>query len=456
MAHRGPTLTLARGDLVALAILAVPVLAALALWEADAVATRVGVAVWVVLALLANVAVLWRDHRSRQDLAVREAALAATRMTGHDWVWECDVHLVVTDSGHAVAHVLGLTPEQCLGRTLDELLYDDANRAHVRTQLEAAGDPVPPGGPATPGGLDLAWRRADGQPVWLQGSVAPLRDRRGRIVGYRAACWRADEPVESARAIEAASRRVTDLLGGAVRVDVALQPIVEVGTGRLIGAEALSRFSDGRPPIAWFDDARLAGLTRQLDELAFLNALAAFDDLSGPAFLSVNAGPELLLDPAFRARVLRSGRPLDRLVIEVTEHSQVVDYDDLDAALAPFRACGVRFAVDDTGAGYSSLNHVLRLRPDVIKLDRDLIAGLDHDGARRALVTALVLLALEVGASVTGEGVETSDQLTALGDLGVDHAQGYLLAVPSTDTTAWHAWTGRRWGHAVPAPAARH
>ena len=153
--------------------------------------------------------------------------------------------------------------------------------------------------------------------------------------------------------------------------------------------------------------------------------------------------------------MLRSGRPLDRLIVEITEHSRVGDYDHFDEALDSLRRVGVRFAVDDTGAGYSSLNHVLRLRPDVIKLDRDLISDLGHDGARRALVTALVLLAVEVGASVTGEGVETPVQLDALHDLGVQHAQGYLLATPTTDTAAWRAWSSRTWRQGAPARVAR-
>ncbi|WP_165372450.1 EAL domain-containing protein [Nocardioides iriomotensis] len=451
MTHRGSLLGLALVDAGVLTLVALPVLAGLLVRDSVGTASWVVIAAWAALALTAGLALVRREHRARGDLAARDAALAATRLTGHDWVWECDERLVVTDSGHAVSQLLGFGPEQCVGRHLDELLYDDTNRTHVRTQLEAA---VSPGAPSAPRGLELAWRHADGQPVRLRGSAAPLHDRRGRVVGYRGACWRASEPTEAALVTEAAARRVTSLLGGSVRVDVALQPIVEVGSGRLIGAEALSRFSDGRPPTAWFDDARVGGLTRQLDEMTFLNALSAFDDLPGPAFLSVNASPELLLDAGFRNRVLRSGRPLDRLVVEVTEHSQVVDYDDLEAALTTLRRRGVRFAVDDTGAGYSSLNHVLRLRPDVIKLDRDLIADLGHDGARRALVTALVLLALEVGASVTGEGVETPDQLEALGALGVHHAQGYLLATPSTDTAAWEAWSRRTWRQGTHAPAA--
>jgi EAL domain-containing protein (putative c-di-GMP-specific phosphodiesterase class I)/PAS domain-containing protein len=453
VAHRDSLLGLALVDAAVPALVALPVLAGVYLWESIGAVSWVLTVAWAAVALVAGLGLVWRERRVRRVLAARDAALAATRLTGHDWVWECDDSLVLTDSGHAVTQLLGLTAEQCVGRPLDQLLYDDTNRTHARTQLEAA---LPPGAPSAPRGLELAWRHADGRPVRLRGSAAPLHDRRGRVVGYRGACWRASEPTEAALVTEAAARRVTDLLGGSVRVDVALQPIVDIGSGRLIGAEALSRFSDGRPPTAWFDDARVGGLTRQLDELTFLKALSAFDDLPGPAFLSVNASPELLLDAVFRSKVLRSGRPLDRLVVEVTEHSQVVDYDDLEAALASLRRQGVRFAVDDTGAGYSSLNHVLRLRPDVIKLDRDLIAGLGHDGARRALVTALVLLALEVGASVTGEGVETLDQLEVLGALGVDHAQGYLLATPSTDTAAWEAWSRRTWRQGSRATAARH
>jgi EAL domain-containing protein (putative c-di-GMP-specific phosphodiesterase class I) len=101
----------------------------------------------------------------------------------------------------------------------------------------------------------------------------------------------------------------------------------------------------------------------------------------------------------------------------------------------------VRLAVDDTGAGYASLNHVLQVRPDIIKLDRTLIAGLTEDRARRSLVTALVLLGLDIGASLTGEGTETLQQLDALNTLGVEHAQGYALARPTTDRQMW--LTGR-------------
>jgi EAL domain-containing protein (putative c-di-GMP-specific phosphodiesterase class I) len=109
------------------------------------------------------------------------------------------------------------------------------------------------------------------------------------------------------------------------------------------------------------------------------------------------------------------------------------------------RNAGVRVAVDDTGAGYASLSHVLQLRPDVIKIDRSLITELATDAARRSLVTSLVLLALDLGAVVTGEGVETFAELETLAVLGVDHGQGYLLSRPTTDPLQWAGWARRQW-----------
>lgn len=191
--------------------------------------------------------------------------------------------------------------------------------------------------------------------------------------------------------------------------------------------------------------------SRELDQVTFTAALDAFDVLPGSADLSVNASPSLITDPSFTAILLAAGKPLDRLSIETTEHARVADYLALRDALEQLRAHGVRFAIDDTGAGYASLSHVIQLRPDVIKLDRNLISSLDEDRARRALVTALVMLALEIGATVTGEGVETAAQLDILATLGVDHVQGFYLAKPTTDQTAWQTWSTRPWPGPTPA-----
>jgi EAL domain-containing protein (putative c-di-GMP-specific phosphodiesterase class I) len=151
------------------------------------------------------------------------------------------------------------------------------------------------------------------------------------------------------------------------------------------------------------------------------------------------------MDRTFASRLLDSGLPLDRLVIEITEHVAISDYNLQNEALKSLRDRGVRLAVDDTGAGYASLSHVLQLRPDIIKIDRSLIAGVATDPARRSLVTALVLLALDIGATVTGEGIEELAELDMLATLGVDHAQGYLLGRPTIDPAAWQQWAGQTW-----------
>ena len=152
------------------------------------------------------------------------------------------------------------------------------------------------------------------------------------------------------------------------------------------------------------------------------------------------------MDCAFASRLLDSTLLLHRLVIEITEHVAISDYDVQNEALKSLRERGVRLAVDDTGAGYASLSHVLQLRPDIIKIDRSLIARLPTDPARRSLVTALVLLALDIGATVTGEGVEEeAAELETLATLGVGFAQGYFLARPTADDGAWVSWADQEW-----------
>ena len=237
----------------------------------------------------------------------------------------------------------------------------------------------------------------------------------------------------------AARHRVADLVEHR-GVEVALQPIVDLGTGRLVGAEALARFPDGRCADTWFDEANTTGQALNLDRLAFTTAVRAASALPEGCYLSVNATPELLLSGTLVAGLVEHQVPLHRLVIELTEHVKISSYSDLQACLAALRERGVRLAIDDTGAGYASFNHVLQLRPDIIKIDRSLIANLTEDPARRSLVTALVLLALDLDASVIAEGVETASELTTVAALGVDCAQGYMLARPSTDRLRWERW----------------
>lgn len=228
-------------------------------------------------------------------------------------------------------------------------------------------------------------------------------------------------------------------------VTIALQPIVHLGTGNLAGAEALARFSDRRSPEEWFRAARRSGRVRALERRTFTLALRLFDELPEHCYLSVNAGVGLLTEEGFGRWLIREPVPHERLVVEITEHAQVADYNHLHACLAPLREHGVRLAVDDTGAGYASMHHVLQLRPDVIKIDRSLITNVTSDAARRALITAFVLLALELDATVAAEGIERPSELETLAALGVDCGQGYLLGRPSTDRAHWRAWCDRNW-----------
>jgi EAL domain-containing protein (putative c-di-GMP-specific phosphodiesterase class I) len=275
------------------------------------------------------------------------------------------------------------------------------------------------------------------------------------VTGFRGTRVRVTEAVRAERDAAAARDRLQSVLA-TCEVDVALQPIVSLCSGRLAGVEALARFRDGRGPDAWFREARESGLAKELDELAFNAALTAFAALPESCYVSVNASPALIMDPTFAAGLLDSALPLDRLVIEITEHVAISDYDAVNAALNCLRERGVRLAVDDTGAGYASLSHVLQLRPDIVKIDRSLIARLATDPARRSLVTALVLLAMDIGATVTGEGVEEAAELDILATLGVDCAQGYLLARPTLDAASWGSWAERTWlPGGTPAPRAQ-
>jgi EAL domain-containing protein (putative c-di-GMP-specific phosphodiesterase class I) len=118
------------------------------------------------------------------------------------------------------------------------------------------------------------------------------------------------------------------------------------------------------------------------------------------------------------------------VVLEITEHAKIDDYRRMNRAVERIRANGVRLAIDDAGAGFASLRHILRLAPDIIKLDGSLIAGIDRDGAQQALAAGLISFAERIGATVIAEGIERPEQLEMLASLGVGHGQGYHLARP--------------------------
>jgi EAL domain-containing protein (putative c-di-GMP-specific phosphodiesterase class I) len=206
---------------------------------------------------------------------------------------------------------------------------------------------------------------------------------------------------------------------------VVYQPAVPLADAEPGFVEALSRFPDGRPPDVWFREAAAVGRSVELEVAAAdrgLQALGLGRDVSvnlSAATIASGALPPLLRH-----------RPLEQVVVEVSEHEAVHDYVELAAALAPLREGGLRLAVDDAGAGYASLRHVVRLAPDVIKLDMSLVSGVDEDPARRELASALTSFAHRTGAVVVAEGVERQAEHDVLHEVGVDLGQGYLYARP--------------------------
>jgi PAS domain S-box-containing protein len=389
-----------------------------------------------VCVVIAVAAVAASSRRARAQIHRHREVEAAAGALSSDWLWEADLEGRITYSSPGVEQLLGYTAAELTGRNIDEVLFSEAGmRAEGRRQgLSRDGWHH----------KEAEWRHKDGSLVRLVGSAMTIRDQRGRVVGYRGTRRLVETSPSVARELSHAGKRLTQVLE-CDQVDVALQPIVSLLDGRLVGVEALARFHDGRPPDTWFREAEHLGRARELDQHMFTRALDLLSTVPIHLDLSINADPDLIVDAAFRRRLLSSGLPLHRVLIEITEHARVRDYTALRSAVATLREHRVRFAIDDTGAGYASLNHVLQLRPDVIKLDRALLEQLNDDPARRSLVTALVLLAMDIGATVTGEGVESAAQLDTLSTLAVDHVQGYYLARPSTNPACWESWWTRRW-----------
>ena len=209
------------------------------------------------------------------------------------------------------------------------------------------------------------------------------------------------------------------------------QPIVELSSRAVAGFEALARFTTPpqRPPNVWFKEAAEVGLGVELELVAIDTALRTLRRIPAEAYLSLNASHRTAMSPEL-VRTLE-GHDAKRIVVEITEHEPIDDYEDLGAALEILRGLGVRFAIDDAGAGFASLRHILNIRPDVIKLDVGLTRGIDQDLGRRALASALISFADQMDVSIVAEGIETLEELDTLRGLGARYGQGYYLGRPA-------------------------
>jgi EAL domain-containing protein (putative c-di-GMP-specific phosphodiesterase class I) len=236
------------------------------------------------------------------------------------------------------------------------------------------------------------------------------------------------------RAVEVSQVALTvrSVVAAGEALEMHLQPIVALDRPLQtpVGFEALARFQTTpyEAPNIWLERAERAGLQRELELSCVHKALIHLDALPATPYLAVNVSPETLVSREFWRLV--EDVPLGRLVVEVTEHAVVREYDSLVRAIGGLRERGLRLAVDDAGAGFASFRHVLELSPEIIKLDIHLTRGISQDRSREALVRSLVSFAADVGATLVAEGIETREDLMTLCDAQVPFGQGYLFARP--------------------------
>jgi PAS domain S-box-containing protein len=371
-------------------------------------------------------------RRARGDARLMDTVLA----TSHEWVWAVDDEGVFTFSSPASAGLLGFLPSELVGRHCS-LVINPKDLGRARGDVESFRQ-VGAGGWS---GILVRCRHRNGNSVWMDVSGTARLPQDGQRGGFEGTSR--SVPHETAQEAMAAHRsaRITEIIDGRLLL-TAFQPIRGLACGEVIGVEALSRFvsDDGAGPEHWFNEADALGLAAELDIAALQSALAAAKQLPPHIYVALNMSPGTCLDWRLPAILEASCVPLRRIVLELTERLEVSEYGPLIAALAPLRARGLRIAVDDAGSGFASMRHVLHLRPDIIKLDRSLISGINDDQGQRALGAAMVEFARQIGATVVAEGIESPADLVAVTGIGMTAGQGYLLGRPSVHPRDWAEW----------------
>jgi EAL domain-containing protein (putative c-di-GMP-specific phosphodiesterase class I) len=206
-----------------------------------------------------------------------------------------------------------------------------------------------------------------------------------------------------------------------------LHPVVDVAAGRVAGYEVLSRFPSAIATEEWFCAARTLDRDADLDRVVLRGALRMLDRLPHGAFLTVNASPTSLADPQVMS--ILQAQDLTGVVLELTEHA-ACDPRDLMGPLAVLRARGAIVALDDVGTGHSGLLRMAVVRPEILKIDLQLVRGLEDDLVKRSLVQFLGECAGRLDSWIIAEGVETVAELDVLRGMGVPLVQGFLLARP--------------------------
>ncbi|ABK03366.1 diguanylate phosphodiesterase [Arthrobacter sp. FB24] len=399
------------------------------LWVLDIVALSL-----VPIVVFAAIQLNRQRQRERAQASESSGYIEKLMRTSREWLWAVDHNGTITFSSPMCGPLIGYTPSELVGSPIG-LVLDPADLAAALKSQPVVEDE------SSFNGLVLVCRHRDGSRVLMEVTGHTVYGAEGTGKGFEGTARALDSPSPSDRAAERIRERVTALVSGQGIV-TAFQPIRCLRSGTVIGAEALSRFptSDGTTTEAWFMQAASIGMEAEMELLALRTALHTAAALPRGIFVAINLSPGVCLDPRVLESISQGTIHPSGLVLEVTERQKVDDYGQLLSALAPLRSSGVRVAIDDAGAGFASMQHIVQLKPDLIKLDRTIIRDIDSDRSHRALGAAIVGFAAETAALLVAEGIETAAELDAVTTLGMTAGQGYFLGRPSLEPVDWALW----------------
>jgi PAS domain S-box-containing protein len=323
----------------------------------------------------------------------------------------------------AAKELLGYEPSELVGTWAYDYFHpDDVSRIALAHQSVLSGAPYT---------VAYRLRRKSGEWLWVETATRVIVEE-DQIVEILCST----RPIESRQTIERITsdrhaewlERIREVLRDE-SIEMVFQPVLELESGEVRAVEALSRFPGeaSLTPDRWFAEAWEVGVGVPLELLAIRKAAEALVHLPDGVGLSVNASPPTVASDAF----LPCFKSPDRVTVELTEHLQIRDYRSFASAIRPMRQAGSQIAIDDFGAGYASLRHILRLRPEWIKLDISITEHIDENSLAHAMASALSSFAKEVGLNLIAEGIETEEELDALTDVGFRYGQGFYFGVPA-------------------------
>jgi len=225
---------------------------------------------------------------------------------------------------------------------------------------------------------------------------------------------------------------------------MAFQPIVDIRNRTIFAYEALCRGKDGSGAgtiLSQVDDQNRYAF----DQACRVKAIELAASLGMETVLSINFLPNAVYEPKNCLRVTlsaarRFGFPLERIMFEIAEGEKMVHPEHLVNIISAYKSLGLITAIDDFGAGWSGLNLLADVRPQVVKLDMKMCQGVAADASRRTIVAGLVSMASGLGMEVIAEGIETEDDLAVLDDMGIHLFQGYLFARPGLEQLPEVTW----------------